>query len=77
VGGGAGDAVITGQRVRAGPVAEPAQPQDRVPEAGQCPATPAGCRRGAVTLVVGALLQALHANVLAVRLVRLSVGCLR
>ena len=38
VGGGPGDAVITGQRARAGAVAEPAQRQHRLPKAGQRPA---------------------------------------
>ena len=46
VGGGAGDAVIVGQRVRAGAVAEPAQSRDRLQEAGQRPAA-AACRGGA------------------------------
>jgi hypothetical protein len=38
VGGGPGDAVITGQGVGAGAVAEPPQAQHRLPEAGQRPA---------------------------------------
>ena len=38
VGGGPGDAVITGQCVRRGSVAEPAQAQHRLPKAGQRPA---------------------------------------
>ena len=38
VGGGPRDAMVAGQRVGGGPVAEPAQPQHRLPEAGQRPA---------------------------------------
>jgi hypothetical protein len=38
VGRGPGDLVVAGQRVRRGAVAEPAQPQHRLPEAGQRPA---------------------------------------
>jgi hypothetical protein len=39
-GGGPGDAVITGQCVQGGAVAEPPQAQHRFPEAGQRPAAP-------------------------------------
>ena len=42
VGGGPGDAVVAGQRIGGGAVAEPAQPQHRLPEAGQRPAAPRG-----------------------------------
>lgn len=42
VGGGPGDAVITGQCVRGGAVAEPPQAQHPLPKAGQRPAV-AGC----------------------------------
>jgi Prokaryotic E2 family E len=46
VGGGPRDAVIAGQGVRAGAVAEPAQHQHGLPEAGQRPA-PRGCAAAA------------------------------
>ena len=42
VGGGPGDAMVAGQRISGGAVAEPAQAQDRLPEAGQCPAAAGG-----------------------------------
>jgi hypothetical protein len=42
VGGGPGDTVVAGQRIAGGAVAEPAQPQHRLPEAGQRPAAPRG-----------------------------------
>ena len=42
VGGGPRDAVAAGQRIRSGAVAEPAQSQDGLPEAGQRPAAPRG-----------------------------------
>ena len=42
VGGSPRDAMVTGQCVGGGPVAEPAQPQHRLPEAGQRPAGPSG-----------------------------------
>ena len=52
VGRGPGDLVVTGQRVLRGAVAEPAQPQHRLPEAGQRPAAawgaaaaPLGCQQ--------------------------------
>jgi hypothetical protein len=38
VGSGPRDAMVAGQRVWGGPVAEPAQPQHRLPKAGQRPA---------------------------------------
>src|SRR5260370_35931126 len=38
VGGGPRDAVVPGQRVGSGAVAEPPQAQRRLPEAAQCPA---------------------------------------
>jgi len=47
---GPGDAVITGQGAGAGAVAEPAQRQHRVPEAGQ---RPAARRRAAAALLSG------------------------
>jgi hypothetical protein len=40
VGGGPRDRMVTGQRIRAGPVAEPPQAQHRLPEAGQRLAAP-------------------------------------
>src|SRR5207245_4004969 len=49
VGGGPRDAVIAGQRLRGGAVAEPAHPQDRLPEAGQRPAA----LRGAAAAPLG------------------------
>jgi hypothetical protein len=42
VGGGPRDAVVTGQRISGGAVAEPPQPQHRLPEAGQRPAAARG-----------------------------------
>jgi hypothetical protein len=51
VGRGPGDLMVAGQRARRGAVAEPAQPQHRLPEAGQRPAPfrravppPLGCQ---------------------------------
>jgi hypothetical protein len=38
VGGGSRDAMVTGQRIRGGAVAEPPQPQHRLPETRQRPA---------------------------------------
>ena len=42
VGGSPRDAVIAGQGIRGYAVAEPPQPQHRLPETGQCPAAPRG-----------------------------------
>ena len=42
VGGGPRDAVVTGQRVRGGAIAEPAHTQHRLPKAGQRPAPARG-----------------------------------
>src|SRR5690242_6395937 len=49
VAGGPGDAVVTGQRARAGAVAEPAQRQHGLPKAGQRPAA----ARGAAAVTLG------------------------
>ncbi len=49
VGGGPRDAVIAGERVRGGAIAEPPQPQHRLPKAGQHPAS----ARGAAPLALG------------------------
>ena len=47
VGGGPRDVVVTGQRLGSRGVAEPQQPQRRLPEARQRPGCPAGCAAAA------------------------------